>query len=464
MPDRITLTKHYLEEVARSGVTGKDLVSVITPTGLQAGPQFLSRPLFIGHDEAQQLNADLQHIWTALVSLPNRLYDGDLVAFGRAVGMTDGQVSAVVRSRTGQVSQLSRPDMYAEADGLRLLEFNIGSAVNGLTISDVCRQMLRHPLLKEFARTHQLHYPDTLRQHFDLIFAETGFARDSHPVVAVADWPERYPRIKRTLQTVARRWRAMGLDAHACHIGQLTMSNGRVWLRGRPVDIIFRIFLAEHLLTPEGHTLMDPVLDAVARGQVVLFTPLDSEMFGSKMPLAMLSDHANRDLFSPAEQAAIDRVLPWTRMVRPGPVTLEDGQTVDLYDYALSHASELVLKPALLHGGKGVLPGWSTQTTPELWRDQLASAMDGPYVLQRRIHPEPELCPSEEGQTIPWVVTWGVFSFPTGYGGVYARAHPTDSPHQITTAGPHLSLGCGLTGGPGTAGARLAAEEPVDRS
>jgi hypothetical protein len=448
VPDRITLTRRYLEEVARCGATGSDLLGFVTPTGLRAGRRYLSRPLFIGYAEAGQLNADLQHLRTALVSLPGRLYDGDLVTFGRAVGMTDGQVSAVVRSRTGQVTQLARPDMYAEAAGLRLLEFNMGSAVDGITTADICRAMVRHPLLKEFARAHGLRYPDTLRQHLDLVFAETGFPPGSYPVVAVADWPERYPRIKHVLQAVARRWRTMGLDAYACHIGQLRMNGGRVWLRGRPVDIIFRIFLAEHLLTPEGHALMDPVLDAVARDEVILFTPLDSEMFGSKAPLAMLSDHANRHLFSAAEQAAIDRVLPWTRMVRPGPVTLEDGQTVDLYDYAVSHADDLVLKPALLHGGKGVVPGWSPGTTERTWRDQLARAMGGPYVLQRRIRPEPELCPGDDGEAVPWVVTWGVFTFPAGYGGVYARAFPVDSSHEITTAGHHLTFGCSLTGGP----------------
>jgi hypothetical protein len=339
------------------------------------------------------------------------------------------------------------------SSALRLLEFNMGSAVDGITTADICRAMLRHPLLKEFASTHQLHYPDTLRQQLNLIFAETGFAPDSYPVVAVADWPERYPRIKHVLQTVARRWRTMGLDAHACHIGQLTMNGGRVWLRGRPVDIIFRIFLAEHLLTPEGHALMDSVLDAVAREEVILFTPLDSEMFGSKAPLAMLSDQANRHLFSPAELAAIDRVLPWTRMVRPGPVTLEDGHTVDLYDYAVSHADDLVLKPTLLHAGKGVVPGWPSETTEVIWRDQLTKAMGGPYVLQRRIRPEPELCPGDDGEAVPWVVTWGVFTFPAGYGGVYARAFPVDSPHEITTAGRHLTFGCALTGGPDPAGA-----------
>jgi len=43
-----------------------------------------------------------------------------------------------------------------------------------------------------------------------------------------------------------------------------------------------------------------------------------------------------------------DRVLPWTRMMRPGPVTLEDGSTVDLMEYALANPGELMLKPALL--------------------------------------------------------------------------------------------------------------------
>ena len=448
MPDRSTLTERYLGEVTRRGVTGSDLLSVVPLTGLRAGLHFLSRPLFLGHHEAEQLNTDLQHIRTALVSLPTRLYDGDLMAFGQAVGMTTSQAAAVVRSRTGQVTQFSRPDMYAVAGGLRLLEFNMGSASDGITIADICRYMLRHPVLKEFAREHGLSYPDTLRRQLDLIFAETGFAPGSWPVVAVADWPGRYPRVKHTLQGVARRWRTMGLDAHACHLGQLTRSNGRVWLRGRPVDIVFRIFLAEHLLWPGGHAVMDPLLDAVARDEVAMFTPLDSEMFGSKMPLAMLSDHANRHLFTPAELAAIDRVLPWTRMVRPGPVTLEDGHPVDLPDYAVSHASDLVLKPALLHGGKGVVPGWSAGSEAD-WRDAIARAMGGPYVLQRRVQPDLELCPDDTGALIPWLVTWGVFTLPSGYAGAYGRASTLDAPYEITRPGQHLSLGCCLTGGPG---------------
>jgi hypothetical protein len=454
MMDRAALTAGYLDAVARQGVGASELNGVIPRTGiLGERSDYLSRPLFLGHAESTQLNADLQHLRTALVSLPARMYGGDLAAFGQAMGLTDDQVSTVRRGQSGSTTQLARADMYPTAAGLRLMEFNMGSGVSGAENSEFCRAMLRHPVLREFARQHRLHYVDTTVEEIGLIFDETGFKRGSYPMVAVVDWPGHYVKVDTFLHRITQRWRSLGLDAHACHLGQLKVSNGRVRLRGRPVDIIFRIFLAEHLLTPEGHALMDPVLDAVARDEVILFTPLDSEMFGSKAPLAMLSDQANRHLFSPAELAAIDRVLPWTRMVRPGPVTLEDGHTVDLYDYAVGHADDLVLKPTLLHAGKGVVPGWPTETTEVIWRDQLTKAMGGPYVLQRRIRPEPELCPGDDGEAVPWVVTWGVFTFPAGYGGVYARAFPVDSPHEITTAGRHLTFGCALTGGPDAAGA-----------
>jgi hypothetical protein len=214
------------------------------------------------------------------------------------------------------------------------------------------------------------------------------------------------------------------------------------------VDIIFRIFLAEHLLEPGGPGLMDPVLDAVARGQVAMFTSLDAELYGSKIPLAMLSDHANRHLFSPAELAAFDRILPWTRIARPGPVTLEDGQVADLLDYAASHRGGLVLKPALRHGGLGVMPGWQRGTSARQWRDQLTTALGAPYVIQRRIRPVPEMCPGEDGQPTGWIVTWGVFTFPAGYGGVFARAFPAGSRLAVARTGTGLTLGCCLVGPP----------------
>ena len=60
------------------------------------------------------------------------------------------------------------------------------------------------------------------------------------------------------------------------------------------------------------------ILEAAARGHVKLCAPLESDMFSSKAALAMVSDDANRQLFTAAELESIDRIVPWTRLVRPG--------------------------------------------------------------------------------------------------------------------------------------------------
>lgn len=448
--DRVTLTACYLGEVARRGETGADLLAVMPTTGMLAahyGKRFISRPLFLGHAEAEQVNSDLQCIRAAMASLPDLLYDGDLAAFARDVGLTEVQIEAALRTRASQLTNWVRADMYPDAQGFRMMEFNMGSAVAGSDAYEITRAMLRYPLLREFARAHRLANVNIIQEQIRQIFAESGFPPDSVPMIALIDWPEHYERIGGFLHKISRRWRDMGVDAHAGHIGHLKVRNGRVWLRGRPVDIIFRIFLSEHLLEPGGPEVMFPVLDAVARGEVKMFTPLDGEMYGSKAPLAMLSDHANRHLFSVAQQAVIDRVLPWTRMMRPGPVTLEDGSTVDLMEYALGHPGDLVLKPSLLHGGAGVVAGWDTSELR--WRDALNQAMGGPYVLQRRIMVTPELCPGEDGDVLPWETTWGFFTSATGFGGVYARAFLSQPGTVVGRIGTHLRLGGALVAAPG---------------
>lgn len=427
MTGRAALTTCYLDEVARYGATADDLLGAIRADGTLAAlyrQQYLSRPLFLGHAESEQLNADLQHVRTALVSLPDLMYGGDLAAFGKAAGLTDLQAEAVLRTRAQNVTHWGRADMYPQPDGLRLLEFNMGSGTGGSDNGDMCRALLRHPLLREFARAHRLDYPDTMQEQISRIFSECGFEPGSFPMIALVDWPDHFKSLSSYLDKICLRWRTLGLDAHACHLGELKAGGGRVTLRGRPVDIIFRIFLIEHLLEPDGPTLINPVIDAVARGDVAMFTPLDADLYGSKAPLAMLSDHANRHLFTGAQQAAFDRILPWTRMVRPGPVTLEDGRTVDLLEYAASDAGHLLLKPGLRHGGLGVQLGWHSDISAQQWRGLLRSAMDSPYVIQRRVRPTPELYPGEQGEPTPWLVVWGVFTSPAGYRGVLARGVP----------------------------------------
>ena len=156
------------------------------------------------------------------------MYGGDIAAFGKAMGITDDQIAAVQRCQSGSpTTHLARADMYATDTGLQLMEFNMGSGVGGAENSAFCRTLLRHPLLAGFAREHRLGYADTTREETSLILAETGFEPGSFPMVAVVTWPEHYAQIGGLLRSITRTWRRLGVDAHACHLGQLKSRNGR---------------------------------------------------------------------------------------------------------------------------------------------------------------------------------------------------------------------------------------------
>ena len=443
---RAELTAQYLDEIKRRGISAGELVSTQPESvGLQSlyGGRYLTRPLFLGTEECERLANDILTMHAALTSLPDKLYGGDLAAFARSVGMTDVQVSAVLRSRGATVTKQSRADLYMDETGFKLLEFNMGSALGGIDQSDMARVLLDQPVLAEFARTHRLGYVDTMREQVNNMFVESGFEHGSRPVLATVDWPSSYETLEPYMRHFATRLQDMGIDAHVGHIGQLEVRDGGVWLGELKVDIIQRLFMLEDLLEyPDASALMDPILDAAARGEVKIFTPLDAEMFASKGALAMLSDEANRKHFDQQTLASLDRILPWTRMVRSGPVTLEDGTRGELLDYVLSHQDDLVLKPTSRHSGDGVLLGWRADTGAELWEERVREAVDGPWVVQRRIRPVPELFPMPDGDPVPWIVNWGVFTVVNGYGGVYARAATVESDLEVIRLYGGASVGC----------------------
>ncbi|WP_020387422.1 hypothetical protein [Kribbella catacumbae] len=447
---RAELTAEYLDEIKRRGISAAELVSTQPESvGLQSfyGGRYLSRPLFLGHEETEQLANDILTMHSALISLPDKLHGGDVAAFGRSVGLSEVQISAVLRSQGTSVTKQSRADLYMDETGFKLLEFNMGSALGGIDQSDIARALLDQPVLAEFAQAQRLTYVDTMREQVNNMLVESGFERGSRrPVLATVDWPSSYETLEPYMRHFAVRLDQMGIDAHVGHIGQLEVRDGGVWLGDVKIDIIQRLFMLEDLLEySEASQLMDPILDAAARGEVKIFTPLDSEMFASKGALAVLSDEANRQYFDEQTLASLDRILPWTRMVRAGLVTLEDGSQVELIDYVLSHQDDLVLKPTQRHSGIGVLLGWREDTTAELWAERVKEALDeGAWIVQRRIRPVPELFPMPDGDPAPWIVNWGVFTVVNGFGGVYARAALVESTDEVVRLGGGGFVGCGL--------------------
>ena len=175
---------------------------------------------------------------------------------------------------------------------------------------------------------------------------------------------------------------------------------------------------------------MDPVLGAAARGEVAMFTPLDTELYGSKAAVAMLSDERNRHLFTSAELASIDAIVPWTRMVRPGRSPWRTASPADLLDYASTSRTTWCSNPPCGTADRRCCPAGTTTPARNCGADQLADAAGGPYVLQRRIRPVPDLFPGPGGEPESWIVAWGVYT-----GAERIRRHHHQRRHGRVRAG-----------------------------
>ncbi|RZU52369.1 hypothetical protein EV385_4227 [Krasilnikovia cinnamomea] len=413
--------------------------------------RLLNGPAFLGADERAALTLDLRTIYGLLRSLPERVFGGSVTALAEAVGMTAQQRALTARSaRTGALHPLGRADLYHDGTRFQLLEFNITSALGGFENADINRAMLAYPPLREFAGRHGLGFRDTLGGMVQTMLAECAAVLPSGraPVVAVVDTVDNFAIVGPRLRVLAGKLAGYGVEGIACHLGEFTYPNGRPAVAGRPVDIVLRYFLPEDLTDAVADQL-EPLLTAVERGRVGLVSRLDAELYGNKGTLAMLSDDRHRGEFDAGEQACLDRLLPWTRYVRPH-ATDPGGTRVDLLSYAVARQDELVLKPTLLHGGSGVVAGW--RASPAEWERQVAAAVDGPYVVQQRVRPIAEPFPDGAGGVRDLFLNWGLYlSEPgvhaeDGYAGGFVRGS-ADPDVGVVSVGDGARVGCVFHGG-----------------
>lgn len=438
----------YLRHVADSGASPQDLIKGAVASEVLApgyADRFLPCPVFLEPGERARLAADLLVIHDLLVDVPNRFFGGDRAALARAIGLSEVQTALVCRAPAEPWPRIARADLYRGAGGFQLLEHNITSALGGFENAHINRTMLAHPALAGFVQRHGLTYVDTLRSMVDtMLYACGDRAGVGRGTVAIVDSPQTFPTFGPRLRIMAELLGDMGIDAVACHFGEFTERGGHLELNGRRIDVVFRFFLVEEIESVAHAELVEPVIRAAERGTVGLFAPLDAELYGNKGSLAMLSDCPDRESLTAEERSYLDRFLPWTRYVRPH-TTVADGASVDLLEYAAARREELILKPTALHGGAGIVAGWTVSA--QEWDTVLANAVNGPFVLQQRVRPVAEPNLGLDGTRADVYLNWGVFYLDPaavgtdGYGGCIVRGS-TDSGAGVVSMSGGASVGC----------------------
>lgn len=401
----------------------------VSDTKRAAWPRLLPRPIMVDEAEYRAFGRDLVTVFDLVSSLPRRLFDGDFERFRTALGIDDVHRTLMCRLLgDGPPPLYGRADVYYDGSAFKLLEYNIGSALGGLDmVGTLPKAYLKIPAVAEFAAEHGLGYLD-MGSDLAAALRNAGKAIGAgEPVVAILEGPGGMATYGHQRHAIAELLAEQGIDCRVGEIGDLTFPGGRPHLDGTGVDVILRYYGLEEMLEhPDGVALLEPVFRAHENGSVVVWTP--TNVYSNKGTLAMLSESAaDTAVFSTAERAVIERVLPWSRMLgRPGA-----GPDAGRIEECVRRQDQLVFKPTGSYGGKGVVIG--QEVDGDTWRATLAAGSRTGSLVQEIVRPnlEPVIDP-ETGARSEWYALWAAFMTPSGLSGGGVRAIPPGGTTVIT--------------------------------
>jgi hypothetical protein len=388
------------------------------------GKRLLGRPFFIDESQMRGIADDLVVLFDILVSLPGRLFDGDLDRYCEVLGIDARRAGLLRRFSGARPTLYGRADLYHDGTSFKLLEFNVGSELGGADRAEISRAVLEVDAFREFAEQHRLGYVHTGRQIAKLLRDTAApYCCGDRPTVALLEADGGLAPYLHLVRSFQEMMLGLDIDLVIGEVSQVGSKDGYLFLDGKRIDVVLRYFSADQLIEdPNGEQVVEPIFRAHEDGKVGLLTTMESGLYQNKGTLALLSDQRFRSAFSPPEAALIDRVLPWTRALVAGPAQVGD-ETVDLLGYCREHRDQLILKPRGDFGGAGIVVGW--EKTDHEWKEALATCAGQRYVVQQRVNPrrEPVVNP-HTGEVEQWLATWDAFLTPDGYAGSHIRALP----------------------------------------
>lgn len=268
---------------------------------------------------------------------------------------------------------------FDEADHLYLTEYNAETPA-AIAYNDVLTEVFYAlPVMREFEKTYDVR-PLPGRHHMlhALLDSYRQWGGTEKPRVAILDWHE----VPTYSEFVLFRdyFQAQGFECVIADPRDVTYQNGKLYAAGFPVHIIYKRVLISELVQRGG--LEHPVIRAVRDRAVCMVNPFACKILHKKASLAVLSDEANARLFTPAERQAIERYVPWTRLVAERHTTYGGGH-IDLLPFLTKYKNEFVLKPNDEYGGKGIVLGWEVEQTE--WEAALQAALAEPTIVQKRV-------------------------------------------------------------------------------
>lgn len=279
-------------------------------------------------------------------------------------------------------SPTSRFDSFFVSDReLMFTEFNTETPA-GAGYSDALAEVFYGlPVFQEFQRRFQVFpipaRPGVLHALCDSFEQWQGNTSDP-PRIAILDWRE-VPTFSEFV-LFYDYFKAMGIEARIVDPRDCEYRDGKLTAGDYHITLIYKRVLISELIDRGG---MDhPVVQAVRERAVCMVNSFRCKILFKKASLAVLSDEQNAAMLTETQRHAIEKHIPWTRVLENRKTTI-DGNAIDLVPYTLANKDLLVLKPNDDYGGKGIVLGWTVDQSA--WEVAVKVALETPYVVQRKV-------------------------------------------------------------------------------
>jgi hypothetical protein len=378
--DERLLAKHRADQSLFADLTDRAMSSGISH-GARAISPFL-RPYFLPASRyieicnaARTLSGAFEKLTYAALEEP---------AMMNLLGLTDRERTfAELDPGYKAVSVTGRLDAFLTPAGFKFLEYNAENPA-GVGDQSSLERLYRHiPTVNEFLNANPHFFPKPHIRLLDSmvsVYREFG-GRKEKPNIAIVDWAG--VDTSAEFEILREYFESMGHASLICDPEELEY-DGLVLRRGEfEIDIFYKRVIIHEFL--QRHDLTHQLSAAIADRSVCMVNSFRSKVPHKKASFAILSDPNYRGLFNEAENEAILTHIPWTRRVAETN-TLYDGLTIDLVQFIRRERGWFVIKPNDDYGGKGVTFGW--EATESEWDDALAAALDGDFVVQKRVDVE----------------------------------------------------------------------------
>jgi hypothetical protein len=426
-----------------------------------AHPQALDRAAFAALDAAVELEPDSVQPWplfldprgVALIveaatttlelikTVPERIFGCDAARMSEFYGVDQGVArgAAALLAAPGFLEQIiGRGDFLRGPLGFACCEFNVAGNLGGWQVALWKERMLPQPLVAEFLARHgwralRRNPLDALLDHAIALGIERGLAVAGELNLAVLT-DNQVPRT--LLAEVERRYResleSRGVSGSlfVCTERQLTWDGVRARFGARPVQ----------LFLDQMNELFDgPVFRAQTSGSGFGFNGMASPILSDKRNLALLSEQAaSGEVYEPEERAAIERFIPWTRVLVDG-FAERGGERFYLPDLVRAERQRLVIKPATGFGGTDVLLGAAVEQAA--WDARVDAALaDGCWVVQEFVPSGTYLFQAREGGAAPHELIWGPYIYGGRFGSCLLRSAPTGAGVVNVNRGARLTV------------------------